>query len=535
MPQIRLDYAQARSALKRGSVQPSQIILRGIVGLVILISAIPLFYLITRGAEKPLGEILALLIRAKTLSVVGTTAGLVVGVVVVALFVGVALALGLHFVRLPWRRVLIIPAVLPLAIPSYVFTYTWAALIPGFSGFFAALFILVLTTMPYIVLATLAGLRRIDSSQIEVARTLGYSHSQILFVVILPQVRTHINAGGLLVGLYVMSDFGAVSLLNVETLTFSIQNMYKASYDRSSAAIIGLLLVLFSSIFIFFDQILTSRQHKKALFSKRSEKTVLVRSRKLQIATLSVLSLYAFLAVVIPFYVLITRFINNPSDVDIASVVKASTSTISVAFFGAFTAMAFAIPLGLFVSHNRGKLSRMVEGSVMVTHALPGVVIGLALVSLGSKLGPIYQSIALLAFAYSLLFLAKAVASVNSALDRVPQILSDVSASLGNSVVKTFGRVVFPIAAPSIGLGFLLVFLTAMKELPATLMLRPTGFDTLATEIWSAAAIGRFSEAAPFALTLVLIAAVPTFFLSRPDKLDREYANQEPGAFGDIT
>lgn len=535
MSETRLGYAQARSALGRESVQPLQIILRGIVGLVILISGIPLIYLITRGAEKPRDEIFELLFRAKTLSVVATTAGLVVGVVAVAVLIGVALALGLHFVQLPLRPLLIIPAVLPLAIPSYVFTYTWAALIPRFSGFLAGLFILVLTTMPYIVLATLAGLRRIDNSQIEVARTLGYSHAQILFVVILPQIRTHINAGGLLVGLYVMSDFGAVSLLNVETLTFSIQNMYKASYDRSSAAIIGLLLVLFSSVFIFFDQILTSRQHKETLFSRRSEKTVSVRSRKLQIATLSVLFSYAFLAVFIPFSVLITRFINNPSGVDVTSVIKASTSTISVAFFGAVIAMAFAIPLGIFSSQNKGKLSKIAEGSVLVTHALPGVVIGLALVSLGSKLGPIYQSIALLAFAYSLLFLAKAVASVNSALDRVPQILSDVSASLGNNVVKTFGRVVFPIAAPSIGLGFLLVFLTAMKELPATLMLRPTGFDTLATEIWSAAAIGRFSEAAPYALTLVVIAAVPTFFLSRPDKLDREYANQEPGALVDLT
>jgi iron(III) transport system permease protein len=87
-------------------------------------------------------------------------------------------------------------------------------------------------------------------------------------------------------------------------------------------------------------------------------------------------------------------------------------------------------------------------------------------------------------------------------------------------------RVIAPIAAPGIGLGTILVFLTAMKELPATLMLRPTGFNTLATEIWSAASINRFNEAAPYALILVLVAAMPTFLISRPDKADRAYIQE---------
>jgi iron(III) transport system permease protein len=89
-----------------------------------------------------------------------------------------------------------------------------------------------------------------------------------------------------------------------------------------------------------------------------------------------------------------------------------------------------------------------------------------------------------------------------------------------------FKKVIAPLAAPGIGLGTILVFLTAMKEVPATLMLRPTGFDTLATQIWSAAAINRFNEAAPYALILVLIAAVPTFLISRPDKSDRTFIQE---------
>lgn len=151
-----------------------------------------------------------------------------------------------------------------------------------------------------------------------------------------------------------------------------------------------------------------------------------------------------------------------------------------------------------------------------MAHALPGVVVGLALVSFGSRLGPLYQSVYLLGFAYAVLFLAKSVASTYGALTLVSPQLKEVAATLGESKTNIARRVVFPIAFPNMALGVLLVFLTAMKELPATIMLRPTGMDTLATEIWSYAAISRFNEAAPYALLLVLIAAVPTFLLTLP-------------------
>jgi iron(III) transport system permease protein len=195
---------------------------------------------------------------------------------------------------------------------------------------------------------------------------------------------------------------------------------------------------------------------------------------------------------------------------------SAATSTITVSALGALIALLFSAPLGFLIATHAGRFSKISERIILVGHALPGVVIGLALVSLGSKLGPIYQSVFLLAFAYALLFLAKAVASMTFSLQLVPQVLKEVAATLGKSKTKVTTSVVFPIALPSIGLGTLLVFLTAMKELPATLMLRPTGMDTLATQIWSYAAINRFNDAAPYALLLVLIAAIPTFLLSLP-------------------
>jgi len=139
--------------------------LNGAVGIVAALALIPIGYLLVRASQKPLGETAQLLLRPKTLEVLATTSALVLGVVVTTVVFGVAMATGLHFVRLPFRRLLIIPAVLPLAIPSYVFTYTWIALVPEFSGFFAAGFILSITTLPYVIF--LASLPQVLSCRLQ--------------------------------------------------------------------------------------------------------------------------------------------------------------------------------------------------------------------------------------------------------------------------------------------------------------------------------------------------------------------------------
>jgi len=516
MPLKTADHAGAASLHINKGRGPSLSALNLAVGVVLAITLIPFIYIALRAFEKPLPEILDLLLRAKTLQVLATTTALLLIVVAVNVIIGTLMAAGLHFIRLPKAHLFILPTILPLAIPSYVFTYTWLALIPSLSGLFAAAFILILTTMPYMLLAILVSLRRIDGSLIEVARTLGLSRFKIFIRVILPQIRSSISAGALLSGLYVLSDFGAVSLLNVETLTVSIQNMFKASYDRSAASVISILLIIASVVFIAFNERLKDSQNKENISKRLMAKNIRINNSGLKASLLFSVALYTTLAVVLPIYVLISRFVGNPNPIDFAKLFETALSTISVAALGAFIALLMSAPLGLLLSTHAGKYSRLAERIILVGHALPGVIIGLALVSLGSKLGPLYQSTLLLAFAYALLFLAKAVASMTSALQLVPSTLKEVAATLGKSKSRVTTSVVFPIALPSIGLGTLLVFLTAMKELPATLMLRPTGMDTLATQIWSYASINRFNDAAPYALLLVLIAAIPTFLLSAP-------------------
>ena len=496
--------------------------LRALVAGVLITISQPLLYLIIRAGEKPAGDILALLTRSKTVEVLGATVLLLSAVVAINVLLGTALAAGLHYIEIPYPRILLVMTVLPLAIPSYVFTYTWKALVPSLDGIWAATFILVLTTMPYMILAVTISFQRIDSGLIEVSRSLGLTKPAVFFRVILPQVRRSISAGALLSGLYVLSDFGAVSLLNVETLTVSIQNLYKSSYDRSAASVIGLLLFLAAAIFVSMESFLKGREFESRGAEGFQQQIRRVKNLPLSVVTTFVLGLYTFLAVVIPFYVLISRFLQNPAAVAISDLTTAAISTITVAAMGAAIAFLLSLPLAFLMTQGASTFGSISEKIILMAHALPGVVVGLALVSFGSRLGVLYQSIFLLAFAYAVLFLAKSVASTSSALSLVSPQLKEVAATLGKSKSRVTMEVVFPIALPNLALGVLLVFLTAMKELPATLMLRPTGMDTLATEVWSFAAISRFNEAAPYALLLVLLAAIPTFILTIPRSAKNE-------------
>jgi iron(III) transport system permease protein len=383
--------------------------------------------------------------------------------------------------------------------------------------------------LPYVILATLAGLRTVDTSQIEVARSLGLTPFETFRRVVFPQVKGHISAGALLAALYTISDFGAVSLLNVETLTVTIQNMYRASYDRSAAAVISFVLIAFSTIVVLADEKVKRQTPDSSVVKVYSTKNSLINNVWLRFAVIATVAIYAVNAVLIPFYVLISRFLGNQVAINWGDLLAASISTISVAALGALIALVMSAPLGIVLSGGSTRIGRIAQRIITVGHGLPGVVVGLAVVSIGSKLGALYQTTFLLAFAYALLFLAKSVASMSSSLSRVPSSVKDVASTLGMNQWMVIKKVVAPIAAPGIGLGTVLVFLTAMKELPATLMLRPTGFDTLATQIWSAASINRFNEAAPYALILVLIAALPTFLLSRPDKEDRSFIQENLG------
>jgi iron(III) transport system permease protein len=219
-----------------------------------------------------------------------------------------------------------------------------------------------------------------------------------------------------------------------------------------------------------------------------------------------------------PAYVLLSRSLSVRTEINLPKLVELTLNTTWVAFLGAMFSILLALPIAILVSRFKSRFAKTLETTFLITHALPGVVIGLSLVAIGAKyLTGIYQTLYLLAIAYALLFVANSLGSIRSNLEKIPINFEEISRSLGQNYFQTLRRVVLPIATPGIVSGWLLVFVSAMKELPATLMLKPTGFETLSTSLWTATSISQFAQAAPFALALVLVASIPSYILNKPN------------------
>ena len=198
---------------------------------------------------------------------------------------------------------------------------------------------------------------------------------------------------------------------------------------------------------------------------------------------------------------------------DIAS---ALGQTIGLAGVTAVLTTVLAFPVAWVAVRSSGVLARMVEGANYVTSSLPGIVTALALVTVTIHFArPLYQSVALIVFAYVLLFMPRALVNVRAGLAQVPIGLEEASRSLGSSPTATFFRVTLRLTAPAAAAGASLVFVAVATELTATLLLAPTGTRTLSMRFWSLSSELDYAAAAPYALVLVVLAIPVTLVLFR--------------------
>jgi iron(III) transport system permease protein len=223
------------------------------------------------------------------------------------------------------------------------------------------------------------------------------------------------------------------------------------------------------------------------------------------------------LALGVPLVSLVLRMLQGSrTPLDPLELLTAALTSLGVALAGAILAVLLALPVGILAARYRTRSVRTIETVSYTGHALPAVVVGLSLVFLTLAVFPAaYQTIGILAFAYAVLFLPKAIGATRSATAAVSPVLEQTARTLGRGPLRAWAETTFRLTLPGIAAGGLLVLLTAMKELPATLMLRPTGLDTLATELWSRTEIAAYGAAAPYAIALVALAAVPAWLLSR--------------------
>ena len=489
----------------------------------VFLSLIPFGYLLVRVFGAGFDSFVESIERTRTLELLANSLLLAIAVSLSAMLIGTLQAWIAVRSNLPGRKAFAVLAALPLAIPSYVAAYSWVAVIPGFSGFFAAWLLLTVGTAPLVYISVSAALARFDSATEEVASSLGAGKFAVLRKVTWPNIKGATLSGGLLSALYVLSDFGAVSIVRYDTFTRAIYNAYRASFDRNLAATLALILVAVTVLVLVVESRSKGRKPIGTVIANRLNRIDL-RIWKLPLVAL--LTGIASVSLVVPLASLTRWSIVGLPDTDWQEVSEALFSSIYLSVSGGMITALLAVAIALVVVRFKTRLGFVLERSVWLTHATPGIVVALSLVFFSNQVAPwIYQTLLLVLIAYVALFLPNALSAISIPLSQSPTSLDEVSASLGLTKLQTLRRVVLPIAGPGIFAATTLVILTVLKELPATLLLRPTGVETLATRLWTETSVASFSTAAPYALLLVVLAGIPAWLLNRAIRKDLEPIN----------
>ncbi|MBA2504649.1 MAG: iron ABC transporter permease [Thermoleophilaceae bacterium] len=487
---------------------------------VVAVVCLPLLYLLIRvigGGDAAW----AAFGRPRTLELVVRTVGLVAAVTALSVAVGLPAAWLVSRTDLPGRKVWAVLLALPLVLPSYVVALALLAIsgpggllgIPAIAGFDGATLALTLATYPYVFILCAAALRRADPALEEASRGLGRGPWATMRAVTLPLIAPAIGAGALLVALYALADFGVVSLMRVDVLTRAIYVEYRSLFDRTPAAVLGLVLVVLAAVVVLAEGWMSRRARGAARSSGRVAPPVPLG--RWMVPALAFCGVVTGVALVLPLAVLVWWIARAPSAGDVLeNIAGPAANSLLVALAAAAVTTLAAIPVAVLAVRHRGRATRALERAAYVGNALPGIVIALALVFFAARNASLlYGTLTLLIVAYLVRFFPQALAGVRSALERVDPNLEDAARGLGAPPPAVLARVTVPLMAPGLLAGAALVFLSTMKELPATLLLRPIGFDTLATEVWTTTSVSRYAEAAPPALALCVLAAPVVWLL----------------------
>ena len=509
------------------------------IGLVAVVPAFaPIAYLLWSVVRAGVTDTSGITV-GRLLELLTSTAILVVAVTITTAVLGTATAWLTTRTDLRGRRMWSTLVTLPLVIPSYVgalamlgtsgnsglMTEALRAIglpgLPVFSGFWAAWAALSLWNFSYVHLLSVPAIRRMDPALEEAARGLGSSRWRTVRTVVLPQLRPALLSGSLLVALYVLSDFGAVSLLRYETFTRAIYAQFRGRLDITPALFLSGFLVVVALILVWAEQKSRGRANLAARRPTRPAPTLRLRSAA-RLLAYGFLSSIVVGALVLPMLTLTwwtVRGLSLGSTVN--SVVPELIRSVSVSGVAAVVTVLAAIPLAILTVRHAGRPTRLLESITWSAYSLPHLAVGLGFLVLALRfVPPLYQTVLLLIIAYVAMFLPQALTSAQIGLGQIGTSIEEASRGLGSGALATLRRVTLPLLWPSLLAGAALVFLTVMKELPATLLLRPTGFETLAVRIWSASSELFYTQASVAALVLVAVSAVPLYFLVARDLHD---------------
>ena len=480
---------------------------------------------------------------------------LMAGVGFLTLLIGTGTAWLVSQCEFPFRRFFTWALVLPLAMPGYIIAYTYvhsfefagpvqSALraafgwkhgdywFPEIRSMAGAVTVMSLVLYPYVFLTARAAFLKLSPHHMEAARTLGRSQWGAFFRVALPLARPAIAVGVTLAVMEAIHDIGAVNFFGVRTLSLGIYTTWLAKGNLGGAAQIAVVMLLFVFALIWVEQ----RSRRAQSFHSLGPRDAPCRRAALSgwkawgafVACL----IPSLLGFILPAAILLSFALEQGRMLDDAAFLKAARNTLLLASAAAVVTVLAGLFLAYAKRMSRGPFVAFAVRLASVGYAVPGTVLGLGILvplsgfdngldaflraQFGISTGLLLSgTVFAIMLGYAIRFLAISFGNLETGLERVTPSLSAAARTLGRGPLSTLLNIHIPLLRPAIGAGLLLVFVDCMKELPATLILRPFDFDTLATLVYALASLDQLEESALPALAIVAAGILPVILISR--------------------
>ena len=516
-----------------GNRQLAQAVSLAVVAVVMIPIAFIIFRAIGAGQEG-----IDYLLKARNLRIVFNSVVLMIAVTFFASLIAVPYAWLTSRSDLPGRRVWLVLGLLAMVIPSYLTAVTFTEAfgpkgllqelleplgvnrLPNIKGFFGATLTLTVVAFPYILLPVRAALLHSDRSLEEAGHSLGLNRWRVFRKITLPQLRPALSAGMLMTALYCLSDFGAVAVMRFNTFTRAIF-IQTESYRMDKASILALVLIVLTMILLVIHSHAQHRGRHFRIGTGASRIPQIVRLGSWRYLAVAFCFTVVFVSVAVPLLVLlkwlIGRTLTNPVSVPMTELLQ---NTVGVSGVTSIVVTLAAIPLALLAMRRSSTYNRWIVNLAYTGNVLPGIVIALALVFFASQhMLSLYQTLPLLITGYAIRYLPLSIGTTHSAFEQINPRFEEAARSLGLSAREVMLRITVPLARSGIVAGAALVFMNVMKELPTTLILRPIGFRTFATRIWSAYDEAFLPTIALPGFMLIVVSALALGIILRRDEM----------------
>jgi iron(III) transport system permease protein len=490
---------------------PALYLLSAVVALALLL---PETFLVAQARDAGWSRVSSVLFRPLSAELLRNTLELTALVSVATAVIGTAAAWCVVRTALPLARLWGVLVVLPVSIPDFIMGYAWHSLSPGFIGLPAAAVVMTLDLYPLVYLPVAAALRRTDPALEESARALGLGRLATFRRVVFPQVRPGLTGGMLVVSLALLAEFGAFEIVDFQTFTTEI--FAELNVDQPAAAALALLLVALGIAVLLGEAVSSGSRRVSRGGPQASRPPGRAALGRWTVPVVGGLGLLVAAALGVPAGTLAYWLTQSHTTTLPASstLLGAAAATARYSIAAAVAATAAAVPVALLAGQRRGRLARAIGSSTFLIQSVPGVVIALSLVFFAVRYAfPLYQQSSLLVIAYALLFFPLAFVSVRASASQASPRLTEMGRSLGRRPATVFLRVTLPLIMPGVAAALSLVFLSSVTELTATLILVPTGVQTLATQFWAFQGNTAYGAAAPYAVAILVLAALPNLVI----------------------